>query len=489
MPQRSLLSLRPVRLSRAAYDQIRWRRTTLDPLLEVPGGSDDSEPREVTIVPGLMLNGERRSGVTLQPGEEAICRVFAPAGAVVATACGVEGPAGSAVRFEVATPLGTRETVVSAESGWNTLQAPVAARGTSAPARITLRTVVVAGPAASIRPVWGSVSLRWRRTLGEIGNSIVRGFRQYGVTGAWQRIRAHGAAMSNDCREVYRSWLAAHSPGSGDLDRLKAESLERTLRFGVLVMGDEPARVRRTLDSIARQAYPHWDAWVWAYGTRRSSELDALVSRDSRFHWLESGFIGEADAKSTLARDSPADFIITVDAGDELPPEALFELGTAAAEHHEAGILYLDEDRLLADGPGEPHFKPDWSPELLLSRMYLGKLLAARRDLVLSVGGYRADFDGAHDYDVALRATSIGAQIIHIPKVLCHRGADRLPASRSTRVGAAGARSGLSRRGPGSGRTPWRDSGSLEDSASPEWVAADHHRDSDRRTVRRDARR
>jgi hypothetical protein len=38
--------------------------------------------------------------------------------------------------------------------------------------------------------------------------------------------------------------------------------------------------------------------------------------------------------------------------------------------------------------------------------------------------------DGAHDYDMALRAASSGARIIHVPKVLCHRGADRLPAAR-----------------------------------------------------------
>ena len=222
MPQRSLLSLRPVRLCRAAYEQIRWRRTTLAPLLEVARAPNETEPREATLVPGLVLNRERRSGVTLEPGDEAVCRVFAPAGAVITMACGVEGPAGSVVRFEVTTPLGTREAVVSAEGGWTTLQAPVAARRTSAPARITLRAIVVAGDAANIRPVWGSLSLRWPRTPQDIGGTIVRGLRQYGVRGAWQRVRAHGASLSSDCREAYRSWLTAHSPGSADLDRMKA---------------------------------------------------------------------------------------------------------------------------------------------------------------------------------------------------------------------------------------------------------------------------
>ena len=430
MPQRSFLSLRPVRLCRAAYDQIRWRRTTLTPLLEVAGTSDNTEPREVTMVPGLTLSGERRSGVTLPPGTDVVCRVFAPAGATIVTVCGVEGSPGDTVHFEVTTPLGKEEALVSVESGWVTLQAPVASPGLGSAARITLRTTVVSGAAVNIRPVWGAVSLRWPRTAGEIAHTIVRGFRQHGVGGAWHRIRAHGAAMSRDCRDAYRSWLAAHTPGRADLDRMTAESLTRTLRFGVLVIGDDPSRLRRTMESLARQAYPHWDAWIWAGGARRSTELDAIVRSDSRFLWLGPDVVREADARATVARDAPASFIVAIDAGDELPPEALFELAAAAAQHPDAGILYSDEDYLLDDGPGDPQFKPDWSPELLLARMYLGKLLAVRREILLSLGAPHGDLDGAHDYDVAVRAAFAGTRVLHVPKVLCHRGADRLPASR-----------------------------------------------------------
>ncbi|HEX8680567.1 MAG TPA: glycosyltransferase family 2 protein, partial [Chthoniobacterales bacterium] len=89
------------------------------------------------------------------------------------------------------------------------------------------------------------------------------------------------------------------------------------------------------------------------------------------------------------------------------------------------------EDKLDAGGCRcDPHFKPAWNPDLLLSQNYVAHLSVYRADLVRRIGGFRRGFEGAEDYDLALRATEeiAPAQILHIPHVLYHsRRGDESP--------------------------------------------------------------
>ena len=72
------------------------------------------------------------------------------------------------------------------------------------------------------------------------------------------------------------------------------------------------------------------------------------------------------------------------------------------AEHAETDFLYSDDDKIDVQGTRfGPQFKPDWSPELLLSYMYLGHLIVVRRELFERLGGARSEFDGSQDYDLA----------------------------------------------------------------------------------------
>ena len=67
-----------------------------------------------------------------------------------------------------------------------------------------------------------------------------------------------------------------------------------------------------------------------------------------------------------------------------------------------------------------PNFKPDWSPELLSGCMYFGHLFVAKRELVAKAGWFRDGFEGAQDYDLALRLAGDGASVKHVPRVLYH---------------------------------------------------------------------
>lgn len=429
MPESITIFRAAARLVRSAYARIRWRHTTLEPLLEV-----DSSPRpetpEIAIVTSRVANGIPRDGITLPPGTGARCRLYAPRRSSITVDCAVEGPAGAAVRFTLTTPAGSRDVVVRSGDDWTALRAPAATDGCSG-AAFRFHADVVEG-ARTVRPIWASPTLQWPRGAGEIGRLLSRALRQYGVRGLWDRMRAHGADIAADPDASYRAWLAARASRADDRERLRpdASTFIPPYRFALLVISRGGA-ASRMVDSIVQQTYPHWDAWLWA----AEGAPDFAAPDDSRVHVLGADARTEADARNAVAARSGAELMVVVDAADALAPEALFAVAVAARAHPQAGIVYSDEDRLLSEGRGRPRFKPGWSPELLLSRMYLGQLLAFRCDCVRDAGGYRAALGGAHDYDMALRLAAGGAGVVHVPQVLYHRaesgtGCDADPAER-----------------------------------------------------------
>src|SRR5207244_5254923 len=84
-------------------------------------------------------------------------------------------------------------------------------------------------------------------------------------------------------------------------------------------------------------------------------------------------------------------------------------------------VLYSEEDALDGERRVMPFFKPDWSPDLLLSTNFLARLGLVRRKVVDEAGGFRSDFERGQPYDLMLRVTERTTRIAHVPKVLYHR--------------------------------------------------------------------
>lgn len=111
--------------------------------------------------------------------------------------------------------------------------------------------------------------------------------------------------------------------------------------------------------------------------------------------------------------------IAFVDHDDLITPDCLAEIALYYADHADADIVYSDDDKVdLAGRHFAPQFKPDWSPVLLLSYMYLGHIFTVRRSLFREIGGFRKPFDGSQDFDFALRAVERARHVGHVPKIL-----------------------------------------------------------------------
>ena len=123
------------------------------------------------------------------------------------------------------------------------------------------------------------------------------------------------------------------------------------------------------------------------------------------------GISGNTNAAIAMAK---GDFIIFSDHDDELTEDALYTIAKTIKEHPKAELLYSDEDKIdfASAYYFEPHFKPDYSPELLRSVNYFCHLLIAKRSLLEAVAKEgeegekiyeQKEYDGAQDYDLILR--------------------------------------------------------------------------------------
>ncbi|MHB1558878.1 MAG: glycosyltransferase family 2 protein, partial [Isosphaeraceae bacterium] len=159
-------------------------------------------------------------------------------------------------------------------------------------------------------------------------------------------------------------------------------------------------------------------------GSARKGHAQSPGRTDPRIKLVHApGNLGRARRRNAALDLGTGEFIGFLDAGDRLPPNAFFEVARALDAAPNTDLIDTDEDRLDATGTvrWNPFFKPDWSPDLLLSTNYLGHLALYRRSLVPAIGGFRPDADGSHDYDLALRFTERTERIVHLPGVLCSR--------------------------------------------------------------------
>ena len=229
--------------------------------------------------------------------------------------------------------------------------------------------------------------------------------------------------------ERYRNWIAEHEPAPAELEQQRANSAtwERRPKISLLIpLFNTPAKFLEELfTSLVAQTYENWEACIIDGGSTENATIDALrwwekSDERIRLQRLEQN-LGISENSNCALANATGDFIALVDHDDLLAPFALYQLAAAIGRDPEVDIFYSDEDRLNEAGVrARPFFKPEWSPELLYSCMYLGHLTAYRRDFVNDLGGFRKEFDLSQDYDLALRATERARGITHIPHVLYH---------------------------------------------------------------------
>jgi GT2 family glycosyltransferase len=186
-----------------------------------------------------------------------------------------------------------------------------------------------------------------------------------------------------------------------------------------------PEELSSAIESVLRQSYEHWELCIADDCSDRAEVreiLSAFAARDSRIkvtYRQERG--GISRASNAAWQMAAGAYVCFLDHDDTLAPHALSYVCEALNQNSGADLLYSDEDKIGAQGQRtDPFFKPDWSPDLLLSENYLCHLLVIGQDLARTTGFLDPAFDGSQDYDLILRATEQAKRIVHIPKILYH---------------------------------------------------------------------
>ena len=204
--------------------------------------------------------------------------------------------------------------------------------------------------------------------------------------------------------------------------------LRRHTRVSVItpVFNTEPRVLTMCIESVRAQDYYDWELCLCDDSSTDRATVEVLrryQGIDPRIRVARTASnLHLAGASNAAAEFATGEVLAFLDHDDVLAPNALGAVARAAANFPDIDLLYTDED--IIDEAGrlcDPYFKPDWSPEHLMSVMYISHLLVVRKSLFLKLGGFRKDFSGAQDYDLALRASRLARRVHHIPEVLYHR--------------------------------------------------------------------
>ncbi|MFZ4632084.1 MAG: glycosyltransferase, partial [Patescibacteria group bacterium] len=183
---------------------------------------------------------------------------------------------------------------------------------------------------------------------------------------------------------------------------------------------------RKAVFSVINQWYQNWELCIVDDKSKNLSMkiiLDELRDRkDDRIKIdVRETNGGISKATNQAAKMASGDFLAFLDHDDELEPQALLLFVLELQKNKNIDISYSDSDKIDTNGYRyNPEFKPDWSPELLLSVAYTSHFRIIRKELFNLVGGLRKEFDGSQDYDLMLRITEKTDKVLHIPWVLYH---------------------------------------------------------------------
>ena len=196
----------------------------------------------------------------------------------------------------------------------------------------------------------------------------------------------------------YRLWHSVHHGAAARPSMVRARvgrlSYRPLVSIVVPVHDTDPLVLRAMVASVHEQRYPRWELCMVDDASTRKDTRAALaefVSVDDRVRLRRlDASVGIAGATNAALAMASGAYVAFLDHDDVLAPDALYWMVRRLELDGDLDVLYSDEDKLDELGIRvEPYFKPDWSPDYLLSLNYVTHLLVVRRRLLDEIGGLR----------------------------------------------------------------------------------------------------
>jgi GT2 family glycosyltransferase len=182
----------------------------------------------------------------------------------------------------------------------------------------------------------------------------------------------------------------------------------------------DPRHIRELYQTLVNQRYSNWEWVVVDDGSSRTHSiaiLRDLARRNPRVRFFANpvnlGISGASNIGLSAARGT---HVALVDHDDLVSRDAFHAVYEAWKQNPNTQLFYTDECKLLPDGRvSEPWPKPDWSPAYLENTMCVAHLSVYELNFLRQLGGFRSEYDGTQDYDLALRASLTRPNVVHLP--------------------------------------------------------------------------
>ncbi len=222
----------------------------------------------------------------------------------------------------------------------------------------------------------------------------------------------------------YKAWLAQATettPGS--------VTFLTTISIVIPVYNPPCDFLEQCVNSVLKQTATNWQLIISNDGSTNQEVIDYLTelgeTNNPQITILNNTNGGIAAAINAGLDKATGEYFGMLDHDDTLDVRCIEEFSTSIQVNNHPEAIYSDEDKI---NPSNQHSglycKPDFSPELLLTQMYLCHFTIWKTKMVKEVNGLRGEMDGAQDFDLALRLlpqlAALSAKVIHIPLPLYH---------------------------------------------------------------------
>lgn len=218
-------------------------------------------------------------------------------------------------------------------------------------------------------------------------------------------------------------WLDARKPSAED-----AQAISRRIaaqgaapQFGILLLdlNDDMNKLQVTLDSLVEGHCKSFKVVVFTTG-----EPPAATSLQNTLHFVRVSKSNWVEKINQVVQQSTSDWMLLGEVGDEFTPGGLLRASLELQAAPQCRAVFADEIQRLPGGALTHVMRPGFNLDLLQSNPSLmSRHWLVRRDVLLEVGGYSADFSQALEFELLLRLIEQGGMgwLAHLdePLLVC----------------------------------------------------------------------
>lgn len=224
----------------------------------------------------------------------------------------------------------------------------------------------------------------------------------------------------------YGGWIKFNELGEPEFKIQRKKTFEISPKISVVVpmYNTKEKFFKDLVNCMINQTYSNWELCLADGSPEQNETLKKYYEKDERIKYKflgeNRGIAGNSNAAIEMAT---GDYIALLDHDDILADYALYEVVNYINRFPNSEFLYSDEDKIDENNNRyDAYFKPDFSPDTLRCQNYICHFSIFKKELMEKLEGFRADYDGAQDYDIFLRMSeeTKPENITHIPKILYH---------------------------------------------------------------------